>query len=625
MGDFHVRQIQSSADRNTYYNAIISDIESFEQLLRDNRIEKAQNVIGVEQEMCIIDKDGRPNPRGVEILNDITDPHYTNEIALFNLEANGDPMRLGPDTLRRMEAHILGLMETGARSAARFQSDLLLTGVLPTLKFKHLDFHWMTPERRYQILSNELLKLRGQDFSIHIEGVEELHARLDSVLFEACNTSFQTHLQVNPDHFDLTYNWSQMISGPVLCSCTNSPLLFGRELWHENRIALFKQSLDTRTYKHPVRRFLPRVFFGHEWLEGGPAMLWKNLVARFPLLLMGEESTTHDPGEVVTPRLRSVRLLNGTTYTWNRLCYGVHQNQPHIRIECRFMPSGPTVIDEIANLSFWVGLMHGMPEKFRDAEGRGSFLDAKSNFIRAARTGIRSQLDWFGKSVSACSLIENELLPMAAEGLASQGVGEEDISKYLGIIEQRVRHCTTGSEWLVRNFRKLREKHKPSVCNRALVHECLLYQKENVPVHEWDDITLDKYNIRAPFSTLPSIVEDIMNTEVFTVNEHVSVNLAMHIMEWNNFHHLVVEDDQKTLMGVFSYRQLKDIDIVKDRDTQISQFMRRAIITIEPHHSIESALELMEKYNIHSLPVLDKGILVGIITDYDLKKVQESR
>lgn len=618
MGDFRVRQIQTSEDRNNYYRAIISDIEILEQLLADGRIEKAQNVIGVEQEMCIIDREGRPNPKSTEILADILDPRYTNEIALFNLEANGDPMRLGSDTLQRMEDHILELMRIGARAADLHESDLLLTGVLPTLKYKHLDFHWMTPEKRYQILSNELLKLRGREFSIHIEGVEELHAKLDSVLFEACNTSFQTHLQVDPDMFDLTYNWAQMISGPVLSICTNSPLLFGRELWHENRIALFKQSLDTRTYSHPVRKFLPRVSFGHEWLRGGPATLWKDLVARFPLLLMGEELAPDGTEAGATPKLRSVRLLTGTTYTWNRLCYGVHKNQPHIRIECRYLPSGPTVQDEIANLAFWVGLMHGMPEEFRDYQQRVSFMDAKANFIRAARTGMRSQFDWFGKCIPAVALIEEHLIPMAAGGLASQGIRDEDIRKYLGIIQQRLRRCTNGSEWLIRNFRKLREKHKPSVCSRTLVHECLLYQKANIPVHEWDDVRLDKYNVKAPFTTIPRIVEDVMNTEVFTINEHASVDLARHIMQWNNFHHVVVEDNQKNLLGVFSYRQLEDIDLEKDIDEPISLFMRGAVITIEPHHTIDSARKMMEKYNIHSLPVLDKGVLVGIITDYDL-------
>jgi CBS domain-containing protein len=266
--------------------------------------------------------------------------------------------------------------------------------------------------------------------------------------------------------------------------------------------------------------------------------------------------------------------------------------------------------------------MHGMPARFRDGHGGASFMDAKANFVRAARTGVRSQFDWFGKCMTAQALIEEELLPMAAQGLASQGVGPEDITKYLGIIGQRVRRCMTGSEWLVRNFRKLRAKHKPSVCSRTLVHECLLHQKANVPVHEWEEIDFNKYNVRAPFSTLPSIVEDVMNTEVFTINEHASVNLARHIMEWNNFHHLVVEDNKKNLMGVFSYRQLGDIDLEQDGETEINRFMRRAIITIEPHHSLESASAMMEKYNIHSLPVLDKGIMVGIITDFDLRNTR---
>jgi len=621
MGDFQVKAIKSPEDRNRYYQAIISDIHQFEQLLAEGRIEKAQNVIGVEQEICIVDVNGRPNPIAFDILRDIEDPHFTNELALFNVEANGDPMRLGPDTLQKMEKHLLDLMQTGQNAANAHDSHLFLTGVLPTLKYKHLDFSWMTPEKRYQILSNELLRLRGREFQIHIEGVDELYAKLNSVLFEACNTSFQTHLQVNPDTFDETYNWCQMISGPVLAASTNSPLLFGRELWHENRIALFKQSLDTRNYRHPVRKFLPRVSFGLNWLKGGSSTLWKNLVARFPLLLMGEEteSVHEDPDQV--PNLSSIRLLNGTTYTWNRLCYGVHENQAHIRIECRYIPAGPTVIDEVAILAFWVGLMQGMPEEFRDYEKKIPFKDAKGNFIRAARTGIRSHFNWFGRSVQASDLIEQELIPLAASGLASQGISDHDIQLYLGIINDRVTSGKTGSEWLIQNYRRLRTRYKPSVCNRILVNESLLYQKENKPVHTWEDVKISRYYEQLPFSIIPSIVEDIMNSDVFTINEHASVELARHIMMWNNFHHLVVEDDEKNLTGVFSAKQLEDYVSPAGGQEQIKKLMTKSIITIEPHEPLNKARKVMDQNEIRSLPVLENGILVGIITDSDIDAV----
>lgn len=622
MGDFHVRAIKSPEDRNRYYKAIIADIHHFEQLLAEGRIEKAQNVIGVEQEICIIDLNGRPNPIAINILKDIEDHRYTNELALFNVEANGDPMRLGPDTLQKMENHLLDLMQTGQNAANAHESNLFLTGVLPTLKYKHLDFSWMTPEKRYQILSNELLRLRGREFQIHIEGVDELYAKLNSVLFEACNTSFQTHLQVNPDTFDETYNWCQMISGPVLAASTNSPLLFGRELWHENRIALFKQSLDTRNYRHPVRKFVPRVSFGQDWLKGGAPTLWKNLVARFPLLLMGEELETDLEHSDQVSKLRSIRLLNGTTYTWNRLCYGVHQNQAHIRIECRYIPAGPSVIDEIAILAFWVGLMHGMPDEFHDYENKISFKDVKGNFIRAARTGIRSYFNWFGKKISASKLIEKKLIPLAANGLASQGISDREIQKYLGIINLRVTTGKTGSEWLIQNYRKLRTRYKPSVCNRILVNESLLYQKDNKPVHTWNNVEINRYYEQLPFSIIPSIVEDVMNSDVFTINEHASVELARHIMMWNNFHHLVVEDDEKNLTGVFSAQQLENIPSHFSEQESIKKLMTKSIITIEPHESLGKAKKMMDRFEIRSLPVLENGILVGIITDTDIDAVR---
>ena len=415
MGDFNIRPIRDNRDRAKMYAHAIKDIKAFELMLGQNRFESGPPKIGLEQELCVVDHQHEPAKAALEILDDLQLKEYTNELALFNLEINGDPLDLKGKCFSTAERNLLDLLQAGVAKAHARDLHLLLCGILPTLQYRHLAFSYMTPIQRYQVLSKMLADIRGDQFEIYLQGVDELIMSLESVLFEACNTSFQLHLQIAPKDFVRKYNWSQMIAGPVLAACTNSPLLFGRELWSETRIALFKQSLDTRSSRNHLRKKLPRVYFGRDWLRHSPAELWKNELMRFPLLLTSDDF--QDPMEVLgegqTPNLRAIRLHNGTTYTWNRLCYGPQGARPHLRIECRYLPSGPTVVDEIANFAFWVGLMEGQADKYDNFWQQTDFRIAKDNFIRAARTGLDSVIDWFDGPEPARDLILNKLLPMA--------------------------------------------------------------------------------------------------------------------------------------------------------------------------------------------------------------------
>jgi len=390
MGDFRVRKINDDYDRSNMYNFALDDIEAFEIMLREKMFAADDIHIGAEQELCLVDQQFDPATRALDILDRIDDDHFTNELALFNLEINVDPYPLKGHSFSNMESDLLSLLAKGKKLAKTMDTGILMAGILPTLKFRHLQFDYMTPIKRYQTLSQSLFDLRGQNFEIYLQGTDELIMSLSSVLFEACNTSFQTHLQIDPDKFVDKHNWAQMIAGPVLATSVNSPILFGNELWHETRVALFKQSLDTRSSAKLMRRKLPRVYFGNRWIKESPADLWKNDIMRFPLILTSDdfELSTEKLKKGHIPELRGIRLHNGTTYTWNRLCYGFSKSQPHLRIECRYIPAGPSVADEFANFAFWIGLMNNNHAYGHDFWKNTEFKIAKSNFIKAARTGF---------------------------------------------------------------------------------------------------------------------------------------------------------------------------------------------------------------------------------------------
>lgn len=620
MGDFNVKPIRSERDRTDFYHAMLRDLRAFDYMLEEGLIEQRSDHIGAEQEMCLVEPNGCPRSSALAILDRIPDERYTNELALYNLEVNLSPQHLSGDCFARTEAELRECLAIGRAAASQEETELLLTGILPTLNFRHLLFDNMTPEKRYKTLSKELLKLRGRQFEIFLQGVDDFQATLDSVLFEACNTSFQLHLQVDPREFMRMHSWAQLISGPVLSACANSPLLFGKELWAENRIALFKQSLDTRPKKNHSRVMMPRVYFGDRWLDGTPVELWKKDVIRFPILLQGygEEDPFTLLKQGITPKLKSIRLHNGTTYTWNRLCYGVANNSPHIRIECRYLPSGPTVTDEMANFAFWIGLMKGMPPEMENFWERTDFRIAKSNFVKAARTGIQTVLHWNGKNYAAKDLIQSHFLPMAEQGLQGLNVDDQDIKHYLSIIERRVQTEQTGAQWQKRSFRIMQQHLKPSVAARLLVREMLKYQKEDRPVSEWEVLEMGKIY---PQDILPcvgdTLVEDLMHQDVISVQDNVSLEAVENILKWRHINHLPIENHDGELVGMISSNLLSKKGYTPDQ--LVREVMIEEVITVTPDMAVSKAEALLHAHQIGCLPVVENGTIVGILTRSDFK------
>ena len=619
MGDFRVRKINDAHDRRRMYQHAINDIKAFEQMLEERMFEEGDLWIGAEQELCIVDEQYEPGMSALKILDKVHDERYTNELGLFNLEINLDPLPLKGNCFQGMEDSLLELMKLGYDIADERKEHILMTGILPTLAYHHLQLEYMTPIQRYETLSTSLSKIRGSNFEVYMQGVDDLIMSLGSVLFEACNTSFQLHLQIKPQDFVNQHNWSQMIAGPVLSACTNSPMLFGNELWAETRIALFKQSLDTRSSQKYMRMKLPRVYFGRGWMQESPAELWKNDIMRFPLLVTSDDLKDSlellKKGEI--PELRGIRLHNGTTYTWNRLCYGYSKKTPHLRIECRYLPSGPSAIDEIANFAFWIGLMRCEPPGGVEFWKNQSFKEVKNNFVLAARSGLNTVFRWFGQNIPAKKLILEQLLPMARKGLEESGVDQKDIDKYLSVIEKRVSAEVTGSSWAVENFRNLSKHYGESIAEKELIRQSLIYQKSNTPLSEWQEIPVRDYRLSEKNPT----VDQLMSTNIFSVNKNDSIEIVKSILTWNNIHHLPVEDDDGDLVGLITD------GIIARKENENSNLccfakdiMITNLVTIDSTDSMKRAKSVFMQSGLSGIPVTYNKKLVGLLTISDLAK-----
>ena len=612
MGEHQVEQHVDDTKAQAFMKALLEDLRALAFMLENGRVETGVTRVGAEQEMFLVDRYLRPAPVSLEVLQQANDARLTTEIARFNLEANLTPLELENDCFSRMEKELEEVIAIARNSAATQNVDVLLSGILPTLQKSDLTLDNLTPVSRYHELNRGVIRMRGGPLSIHIQGLDELQLTHENIMMESCNTSFQFHFQSNAREFANHYNVAQAITAPVLAVAVNSPLLFGQRLWQETRVALFQHSTDERSRPQLARNQPTRVSFGDCWLQHSVIELFHDQITRFRPIMIAQPD--ENPFAVLargeTPSLSALRLHNGTVWRWNRACYGVHNGVPHLRIENRALPSGPTIIDEIANAAFFTGLMVALPQVYGEIATLMAFDDAKLNFFRAARHGLDAQFHWLdGQSHNAAALILDQLLPLARQGLTNARVDTDDVDMYLGIIEERARGGQTGARWMMKSLSAI-----GSSASR-LTSEILANQKQGEPVHRWPvSKKLDSDEWEHGYRT----VGQFMSTDLFTVSPDDLIDLAASVMDWQHIRHVPVEDQEGRLVGLITHRGLLRM-MLKDHSklTTVREIMLPDPITVSPTTSSLEAIEIMRRNRVGCLPVVDNDQLVGIVTSYD--------
>ena len=632
MGEKKFKKAKGELGKQQFVSNLLQDMQALEYMLHNQFFETGITRIGAEQEMCIIQKKSfKAAPIALEIMDLLQDkPWLDTELAKFNLEINLDPRVFTGSALKDMEAETNEKLQIIKSELAHFQSDILLTGILPTLHKNDLESHNLTPRERYKLLVESLsAQLLGQAFELRIQGIDELLLRSHTPLLEAANTSFQVHLQVDPENFVPYYNIAQALTAPVLGISANSPIVFGRRLWHESRIALFQQALDVRTTNEHMRERSPRVNFGSDWVHNSILDIYREDIARFRSLIYPE--TNENSIETVLagniPRLSALQVHNSTVYRWNRPCYGISDTgKPHLRIENRVLPAGPTVVDEIANAALWLGAVVGCAKEWGDIRKKMSWEDVRDNFEKAARFGMDSKFTWFkDKKITVTDLVQHELIPLAKEGLASQGINSGDIDFYMDIISQRAKLNLNGARWQLRAFTKL--KKETSMDEAITVMTSAIYENQTLgkPVHTWELPELKDLLDYRPGNLR---VEEFMQTDLFTVSKDDLIELVAKLMDWKKIRYMPVEDQKGNICGLITSRLLlrfysqKGISIKEGNKLHtVEDIMISSPIVIEPGKSIIEALHIMREKKIGCLPVVTDGELIGIITEMDFLRI----
>lgn len=489
MGDDVNRASYARSDRREYRRKVRVCLDVFERMLAQSSFEFEHPLTGMEIECNLVDDAYQPAMTNSDILAAIADPAYQTELGAYNLEFNVPPRPLGGYAAVQLENEVRASLNAAEAKASAGGAHIVMIGILPTLMPEHLASGWMSDSSRYAALNASIFDARGEDLQIDIDGPEPLTMNATSIAPESACTSMQLHLQVSPDDFASNWNAAQVLAGPQLAIGANSPFFVGHQLWSETRIELFAQSTDTRPDELKTQGVRPRVWFGERWITSIVDLFEEN-VRYFPSLL--PEVSDEDPVAELeagrTPQLAELRLHNGTIYRWNRPVYDVAAGRPHLRVENRVLPAGPTVVDMLANAAFYYGVLRTLSEQDRQVWARMDFAAAQRNFTEAARRGMLARLYWPGLDmISGQELVLGELLPMAYQGLDGWGVAADIRDRLLGVIEGRARAGQNGSTWQVSTVRALERRghDRPSALAEMLRLYCE-HMHAGEPVHGWD-------------------------------------------------------------------------------------------------------------------------------------------
>jgi len=481
----------SGEDRRKYRDKVRRSLDALSRMLREQMFATEPVLVGQEIELNLVDRQGEPTMRSTAVLEALANPAWGTEVGQFNLEINVPPRQLEGDALAGLEEEIRGDLNAGDAKARDTGARLVMVGILPTLQKQDVHEGTMSANDRYRVLNDQIFAARGEDMEIAIDGPERLLTHTDSITPEAACTSLQLHLQVSPDAFASYWNAAQAIAGVQVALGANSPFLFGRQLWHETRITLFEQATDTRPDELKEQGVRPRVWFGERWITSVFDLFEENL-RYFPALLPICED--QDPLAMldggVSPELAEMSLHNGTIYRWNRPIYAVTDGQPHLRVENRVLPAGPSVADVMANSAFYYGLVRSLAEAQRPIWTQMSFATAAENLHEAARNGMGAHLYWPGLGEApVAELVLRRLLPLAHEGLVRWRVDPALVDRLLGIIEQRCLTGRNGATWQTAMVAGLSDRDgvdRPEAL-RLMTQRYIELMHTNEPVHDWPD------------------------------------------------------------------------------------------------------------------------------------------
>ncbi|WP_127782017.1 glutamate--cysteine ligase [Rhodococcus sp. X156] len=496
MGEDVTHRKFTRGDRARFRAKAQDCLDALTTMLADGAFEPGEPQLGMEVELNLVDEHMQPAMANAEVLTAIADPDFQTELGQFNIEINVAPRPFPRDETLSLEQDLRASLNAADAKAREQGSQLVMVGMLPTLRQEHFHSQWLSKNPRYDLLNEQIFAARGEDIELDIEGVampgaarpERLRVSTDTILPEAACTSVQLHLQVEPDAFAAHWNAAQCLSGVQVALAANSPFLAETALWHESRVPVFEQATDTRSPELRIQGVRPRVWFGERWITSIFDLFEEN-ARYFPALLpvCSEQDPQAELAAGRVPELHELKMHNGTVYRWNRPVYDTVNGEPHLRIENRVLPAGPSVLDTMADAAFYYGTLRALANDERPLWTQMSFDAATENLHAGARDGLGAKLYWPDAGwMSVSELVLRKLLPLAHEGLIAYGLSQRAIDRYLGVIEGR---CVTGRNGAVWQRERVAQLQRQGADRRSALTQMLHDYTEGMhadqAVHTW--------------------------------------------------------------------------------------------------------------------------------------------
>lgn len=491
MGETVSTDYYTPEQRSRYRRMLGEDLEIFDRHLRSSEF-SSRSTIGFELELNLVDHAMAPAPVNRKVLDSLSD-EYQSELGAFNVELNHPALAVDGRGLEQLQTGITRRLDEVRAAAENVGAQVSMIGTLPTLTPEFLaDPQWMTPENRYRALSRAVMDSRGELVRVDASGRETCIYEFSDIAPEASCTSVQLHLQVAPQRFAPVWNAAQAIAGVQVALAANSPLFLGHRSWHESRIRVFRQAIDTRTPELQAQGVRPRVWFGERWITSVFDLFEENVRYFSPLLPEPREMAGTPMMKGKSPALHYLTLHNGTVWRWNRPIYFPGETMAHLRVENRILPAGPTPVDTVADAAFYYGMLKELVDENRPVWSRLQFSDAAENFRAGARSGLTARMVWptLG-TVGVADLVTGHLLSLARRGLEKLEVEADLIDRYLSIIEGRATRRQNGAVWQLRMLDRLEPwGTRPNTPERAaalaeLMELYLAHQATGEPVHTW--------------------------------------------------------------------------------------------------------------------------------------------
>lgn len=124
--------------------------------------------------------------------------------------------------------------------------------------------------------------------------------------------------------------------------------------------------------------------------------------------------------------------------------------------------------------------------------------------------------------------------------------------------------------------------------------------------------------------TVRQLLQLKKDESTYSVSPQASVFDALKMMAEKNVGAVMVVDENNQMIGIFTERDYARKIVLKGKtslETPINEIMTSEMVTVSPDQTLEECMNLMAKWHIRHLPIMEKGRLIGMVSMRDVVEI----